>query len=99
MEERFAELLQKAVRQAGRKAGEIRIAYIQGRETARDRSGADRFDLPVTEKGDAKIVCRRHAEQRAVPVDQHGSPSCFEREHVDCEGCVEDICDGHVETW
>lgn len=99
MEERVAEFVQKAVRHAGQKATEVKLAYIEGREEARDRRGADRFGLPTTENDDARIVCRRYAERRAVPVSIHGVPPCFEEGSVDCEGCVEDLQEGHIETW
>ena len=56
-------------------------------------------DLPTDDEGRAKLVCRRHAEERAVHLDSEARPSCFEEDHPDCEGCVEDIRSGHVETW
>ncbi len=46
-----------------------------------------------------KLVCRRHAERRAVAVDGEGRPACFDPDHPDCQGCVEDIREGMVETW
>jgi hypothetical protein len=45
------------------------------------------------------MVCRRHAERRAVELDADARPICFEADHPDCEGCVEDIRAGRVETW
>jgi hypothetical protein len=45
------------------------------------------------------LVCRRHAERRAVVVDENGHPSCFDPESADCRGCVEDVREGVVETW
>jgi hypothetical protein len=49
--------------------------------------------------GRAKLVCRRYAERRAAIVDAAGKPACFDGEHPDCRGCVEDIREGIVETW
>ncbi|MEZ3115754.1 hypothetical protein RYH80_07465 [Halobaculum sp. MBLA0147] len=57
------------------------------------------FDLPDDGDGAARIVCRRHVERRAVPVDEAGRPDCFEAGNPDCEGCREDVCEGRVETW
>lgn len=57
------------------------------------------FDLPDDGDGAARIVCRRHVERRAVPVDEAGRPDCFESGNPDCEGCREDVCEGRVETW
>lgn len=53
----------------------------------------------MDEAGNAHIVCRRHAERRAVPIDEEGHPPCFDPDHQDCRGCVEDIRDGLIETW
>lgn len=55
--------------------------------------------LPEDEEGRVKLVCRRHAERRAVPLDDVGRPSCYEKGHPDCEGCLEDVRDGTVETF
>lgn len=56
-------------------------------------------NLPTDEADRVKLVCRRHAERRAVPLDDLGRPACFEEGHPDCEGCLEDVRDGVVETW
>jgi hypothetical protein len=56
-------------------------------------------DLPQDDRGRAKIVCRRYAERRAVALDDAGRPACFDPDHTDCQGCVEDVRDGVVETW
>lgn len=56
-------------------------------------------ELSTNDDGRVRIVCRRHAERRAVHLDSEGRPRCFEAGHTDCEGCVEDIEDGYIETW
>lgn len=81
--------LRRAFRSAGRQVEQARRAYHEGRG----------FDLPTDEEGRTKIVCRRYAEKRAVEVDSEGRPECFDAEHPACQGCVEDIRDGVVETW
>lgn len=102
MDERWKHVLRQRVRELGRRYEEAKRAYREGLdeiEGERDRTGADRYDLPTDENGDARLVCRRYAERRAVPVDRHGRPACFEPDHPDCEGCREDVRDGVVETW
>lgn len=116
--------LKRAARSAGRRYGEIRESYREGRGSPDDESpdgtadedspgepaddaaneyadlpAADLDYLPRNEDGDARLVCRRHAEKRAVGVDDAGRPACFDPEHPDCQGCVEDVRDGVVETW
>ena len=88
-----AGFLRRLARRVGREYGEARNAYQSGRE-----AGAVP-DLPTDGSGRAKLVCRRHAEQRAVEVDESGHPACFDPDHQDCRGCVEDVRDGRVETW
>lgn len=94
MDERFTRLLRSTFRTAGRRYEEAKRAYRDGRTATTD---AD-FDLP-SDDGRARIVCRRHAEQRAVAVDGEGRPACFDPDHPDCRGCVEDIREGCIETW
>ncbi|WP_254522684.1 DUF7091 family protein [Natrinema caseinilyticum] len=55
--------------------------------------------LPSDEAGRAKIVCRRHAQQRAAKLDEEYRPACYEAGHPDCEGCAEDVREGRIETW
>jgi hypothetical protein len=93
-QDRFERFVRTTFRRAGRRYAEARRAYREGR-TER----TDRFDLPTDDEGRARIVCRRHAEQRAVRVDDAGRPACFEAGHPDCEGCAEDVREGVVETW
>lgn len=69
---------------------EARAAY----ESARNAS-----ELPEDREGRVRIVCRRHAERRAVRLDEEFRPACYEAGHPDCEGCVEDVREGRVETW
>jgi len=64
-----------------------------------DAPPADTDYLPVDDEGRARLVCRRYAEKRAVAVDAQGRPPCFDPGHPDCQGCVEDVRDGRVETW
>jgi len=82
----------RAVRGAGRRVEEIRRAYRSGR-------GLSGVDLPHDGEGRARIVCRRYAERRAVFLDTDARPECYESDHPACEGCVEDIREGRVETW
>ncbi|PSQ39699.1 hypothetical protein BRD10_03030 [Halobacteriales archaeon SW_12_71_31] len=90
MDDRLERFMPSKLRSAGRRVAESRRAFEAGREIA---------DLPRDEEGRARIVCRRHAERRAVPLDDRGRPVCYEADHPDCEGCVEDVREGRVETW
>lgn len=90
-ESRLTRFLRTTLRGAGRQVEEARAAYGQARESAR-------ADLPTDDEGRARIVCRRYAEERAVGIVD-GRPSCYEADHPDCEGCVEDIAAGRIETW
>lgn len=89
---RLSRFLRTKLRSAGRQYGEAIEAYHSAKHAAA-------ADLPFDEDGNARIVCRRHAERRAVRIDAEGRPECFEAGHADCEGCVEDVRDGQVETW
>jgi hypothetical protein len=95
-------MFRRAARVAGRKFEEVtggdtieeaKESYEAGK---RERTGPD---LPTNDDGEARIVCRRYAEKRAVAVDAKGRPECYDADHPDCEGCVADIEDGRVETW
>ncbi|WP_058366262.1 DUF7091 family protein [Haloparvum sedimenti] len=102
MDDRLGRVIRQQLRKAGRQFEEAKRAYAEGQEGGEgppDRSGADRYDLPADAAGDARIVCRRHAEKRTVAVGADGRPECFEAGHPDCEGCAEDVRDGYVETW
>jgi len=90
MDDRLERFVRTTFRSAGRRYAEAREAYREGRETA---------DLPRDESGRVRIVCRREAERRAVALDDDDRPDCFEADHPDCEGCLEDVREGVVETW
>ncbi|QHS18011.1 hypothetical protein GWK26_13075 [haloarchaeon 3A1-DGR] len=107
MDDGLERALRRGLRRAGREFETARRAYRSGVEDAdpgaddpaADRSGADRFDLPTDADGNARIVCRRYAETRAVPVAEDGTPACFDADHPDCAGCLEDVREGRIETW
>jgi len=91
-DDRLARFLRTGARSAGQQFAQARAAYQRARNAAA-------VDLPVDDEGKARLVCRRYAERRAVAVDSDGTPSCFESDHPDCEGCREDIRAGRIETW
>jgi hypothetical protein len=90
MDDRLERFVRTTARKAGRRYAEARRAYRTGRQAS---------DLPRDDDGNVRIVCRREAERRAVPLDDAGRPDCFEAGHPDCEGCLEDVREGVVETW
>ena len=90
--DRLTRFLRAQVNSAGRQYEEARQAFLEARNEA--TSETDDGDLPT-----ARIVCRRHAEKRAVRVDEEGHPGCYDADHPDCQGCVEDIRDATIETW
>ncbi|CCQ33540.1 hypothetical protein HLRTI_000228 [Halorhabdus tiamatea SARL4B] len=90
--QRLPRFLRSSLASAGRQLAEARRAYENAKQTART-------DLPLSEDGRARIVCRRHAERRAVQVHEDGRPECFDAEHPDCQGCAEDVRAGTIETW
>jgi len=103
MDDRLEGLLRRKFREAGRRYARARDAYREGRD-GHDGSGAEgdpgaAASLPRDDEGRARLVCRRHADRRAVATDDDGRPACFEAGHPDCEGCAEDVRDGIVETW
>ncbi|MFD1685559.1 DUF7091 family protein [Halobellus litoreus] len=100
MQDRLERLVRRKFREAGRQYARARDAYRDGRDESTD-AGRDLVpeSLPRDDDGRVRLVCRRHAERRAVAVDDEGYPACFEAGHPDCEGCVEDVRDGIVETW
>lgn len=91
-EDRIERVVREKLQSAGRQVGEAKRAYRRAKRAAR-------ADLPFDDDGRARIVCRRHAERRAVPVDDAGKPACFDAESRDCRGCAEDVRAGDVETW
>ncbi|GAD52253.1 hypothetical protein MBEHAL_1013 [Halarchaeum acidiphilum MH1-52-1] len=80
----------RLARSAGRRYAETVTAYREGRTAG---------DLPRDDAGRVRIVCRRHAEKRAVALDEAGRPACYDADHPACEGCLEDLRDGQVESW
>ena len=100
MDDRLEGLLRRKFRAAGRQYARARDAYREGRDDGDAESETDPVaSLPRDDEGRARLVCRRHADRRAVAVDDEGRPACFEVGHPDCEGCAEDVRDGIVETW
>lgn len=89
---RLKRLLQTKLHSAGKQYEEAKRAYT-------DAKAATLADLPTDEEGRAKLVCRRYAEKRAVSLDDEGRPACYEAEHRDCQGCLEDIREDRIETW
>ncbi|ELZ94980.1 hypothetical protein C440_07887 [Haloferax mucosum ATCC BAA-1512] len=94
MDDRLESIIRSAARNAGKRYEEVKRAYRDGRN-----SPAALDSLPRDDDGRAKIVCRRHVERRAAAIDAAGRPACFDPDHPDCQGCVEDIREGVVETW
>lgn len=82
---RLEEFVRSGARLAGRRFEEARVAYRQARSLPRSDGGV-------------RIVCRRYAEKRVVELEE-GVPHCFEADHPACQGCLEDVRDGSVETW
>ena len=89
---RLERLLRTKLHSAGRQYEEAKRAYSDARTAAQT-------GLPTDEEGRAKIVCRRHAEKRSVSLDEAARPACYDADHRDCRGCVEDIREGCIETW
>jgi type II secretory pathway pseudopilin PulG len=85
-------LLRSKLRSAGQQYEEAMRAYNASKN-------ATSTGLPTGEEGKVRIVCRRYAEKRSVTLDEQSHPPCFEPDHPDCQGCVEDINDGRIETW
>lgn len=86
--DRLNRFVRAKLRGAGRQVEEARRAFVEAREEAIDE-----------EPPEFNIVCRRYAEKRSVEIDEQGRPPCFDGDHPDCEGCVEDILSGRIETW
>ena len=89
---RLKRLLRTKLRSAGKQYADAKRAYSDARRAAA-------VELPTDEDGRARIVCRRYAEKRRVSLDDAGRPHCFDGDHRDCRGCVEDVREGRVETW
>jgi hypothetical protein len=94
MDESVEGFLRERLRAAGRTYERTRAAIQEGQAAVNDSEA-----LPTDAEGRAKLVCRRHATKRAVALDAEGRPVCFDADHTDCVGCVEDIEAGRIETW
>ena len=82
-----------------RKLNAVGKRYEETKRTYTDAKTAALADLPTDEEGRARIVCRRYAEKRAVSIDEQARPACYDPDHPDCRGCVEDVREGRIETW
>lgn len=91
-DDRLARFVRNGLRSAGRQLSDAKRAYSNGKR-------ATMAGLPRDDEGRARIVCRRYAERRAVSLDELLRPVCYDADHPDCQGCVEDIEDGTVETF
>jgi hypothetical protein len=91
-DERLARFIRDGLRSAGRQLSDAKRAYSNGKR-------ATLAGLPRDDEGRARIVCRRYAERRAVSLDDRLRPVCYDADHPDCQGCVEDIEDGTIETF
>ena len=91
-DDRIERIIRQKLQSAGRQVGEAKRAY-------RHAKRATQANLPSGDDGRARIVCRRYAERRAVELDPPHRPGCFDPQSQDCEGCVEDIRSGDIETW
>jgi hypothetical protein len=89
---RLKRFVSGTIRTVGTQLSEAKRAYTDGKRAAM-------AGLPRDHDGRARIVCRRHADRRAVSLDEQGRPACFAPAHPDCQGCIEDIDDGTIETW
>ncbi|ERH03254.1 MAG: hypothetical protein A07HR60_00945 [uncultured archaeon A07HR60] len=94
MDDKLERVIRQQLRKAGRQFEEARRAYDE-----ESRGSRPEFTLPTDGDGNARIVCRRYAERRAVQVDAAGRPECFDVDNPDCQGCAEDIRKEVVETW
>jgi hypothetical protein len=91
-DDRLARFIRDTLQSAEQQLSDAKRAYANGKRSAK-------AGLPRDEEGRARIVCRRHAEYRAVSMDEQRRPVCYDAENPDCQGCVEDIRDGTIETW
>ena len=98
---RLERFVRSTLREAGEGYEQLRGSTDGQLEDAREayRAAKHARRLPTDEHDRAKIVCRRHAERRAVTLDEEYRPACFEADHPDCEGCLEDVYEGRIETW
>lgn len=98
---RVERVLRSKLREAGKRYEELRRSTDGQLGEAREayEHAKNARGLPTDDAGRAKIVCRRYAERRAAKLDEEFRPACFEADHPDCEGCLEDVREGRIETW
>ena len=98
---RLEYFLRSRLQEAGERYEELRQSSDDQLEEAREAYELARNarSIPTDEADRARIVCRRYAERRAARLDESYRPACYEADHPDCEGCVEDIHEGRIETW
>ncbi|RQG92815.1 hypothetical protein EA462_00880 [Natrarchaeobius halalkaliphilus] len=98
---RLERFLRSKLREAGEEYEQLRESTDGQLEEAREayRVAKNARRLPTDDAGRARIVCRRYAQQRAAMIDERYRPACYEADHPDCEGCVEDVREGRIETW
>lgn len=98
---RLERFLRSKLRNAGQQYEQLRESTEGQLEEAREayEVAKNARSLPSDEVGRVRIVCRRHAERRAAKLDEQFRPACYEDGHPDCEGCVEDVHRGRIETW
>lgn len=98
---RLERFLRSTLRGAGEQYEQVRGSTDGQLSEARDayEVAKNARSLPTDEEGRAKIVCRRYVERRAAKLDDQFRPACYEADHPDCEGCVEDVREGRIETW
>lgn len=89
-QDRLKRMLSDAIGDAGRQLEEAKEVYRNARAASK---------LPQDDSGRVRIVCRRHAERRAVVLDAKSRPDCYDSDHRDCRGCLEDIRAECIETW
>lgn len=89
-QDRLKRFLSNAISDAGRQLEDAKEVYTNARAASK---------LPRDSSGRVQIVCRRHAERRAVALDEKSRPDCFDADHRDCRGCLEDIRAECIETW
>ncbi|MWV41576.1 MULTISPECIES: hypothetical protein [Natrialba] len=98
---RLERFLRSKLQEAGEEYEQLRESTDEQLSEAREAYQVAKHarSLPSDEEGRAKIVCRRYAERRGAKLDEQYRPACYEEGHPDCEGCVEDVRSGRIETW
>ncbi len=98
---RLERFLRSKLQEAGAQYEELRTSTDSQLAEAKEayRVAKNARGLPADEEGRVQIVCRRYAERRATMLDDEYRPACYEQGHPDCDGCVEDIREGRIETW